>query len=194
MLIVCRSCDTRMKVPDGAAGRTGRCPRCGAAFIVPAAPAAVAGPTTRDEGITASAPPVDYSAPPRPPRRPSEPEPEEPPPPRRPRRADADDDWDNVRPRRRQDHESVGLSVASMVLGIVSAVTSTLGSPCCCGLLGTPLPILCGGIAVVMGLAGMAQGGRAYAYTGMGLGAAGLVIALGWILLGIGVIALTQGG
>jgi serine/threonine protein kinase len=72
--------------------------------------------------------------------------------------------------------EDIGLSVGSMSVGIIGLWLSIL-TLCCFSLL-TPLPMVCGVAAIVMGVKGLKRGGQPYAYTGIGTGAGALTIAL----------------
>src|SRR6516165_1405572 len=128
MLIVCPSCDSKVLVADGAGGQKGKCPRCGHVFVIPAAERPGAA-----DGITAAPPPAQdrgiVLAPPS--RRVEEDEDE------RPRRRDSwrdddvDEDFDWHRRKRRMAQEDVGLSLASMIVGICAVVSSTCGALVC---------------------------------------------------------------
>jgi serine/threonine protein kinase len=123
---------------------------------------------------------------PRRPRREVEEEEDEEPAPRRKRRdvEEGEDDLDLRLPKR----EETGLSVTSMVLGIVGASVGVVGL-CCCGMLGTPIPFVCGTGAIVLGVMGMSRGGRTQAQVGIALGAVAVVLVLVFFavtLLGMG--------
>jgi serine/threonine protein kinase len=97
--------------------------------------------------------------------------------PRRRRRhedEDEDDDIDIRRPPRRR--ADVNLSMASMITGIASLVFGVIAN-CCCGMAMMPLAGIGGTAAIIMGVMGLKRGGRVYAYWGIGLGAASLVLA-----------------
>jgi hypothetical protein len=150
MLIVCHGCQSKIRVPDRAAGKKGKCPKCGTILTIPAA-----------------APPPDAAAPPPlPPELPEIPEvdvheeppaaplptayaadippplpPEPPPVPKVSRRADRDDEDDAPRRRRYHDEDEdddlnirrprrkqeTGMALTAMILGI-SGLVVTLGS------------------------------------------------------------------
>lgn len=98
------------------------------------------------------------------------------------------------------EQESIGLSVTSMVLGIVSLVimivfgfgATCIGGIlfCCCPLAPSAGAFIAAGIAaipailaIILGYIGMGQGGRGYAITGMVLG--GVTLLLGIALAGL---------
>lgn len=63
MLIVCSSCQSRMRVPEGLAGKKGKCPKCGAIMSVAPAEAAVT-PTPMPVGAALSEqPPTEAQVP-----------------------------------------------------------------------------------------------------------------------------------
>jgi len=68
--------------------------------------------------------------------------------------------------------ESKGLSIASMVLGILSTT-------CCCGLIG----IFMGIAAIIMGAIGRKKGGRGMALAGIICGSLGILVSLIYLLL-----------
>lgn len=68
--------------------------------------------------------------------------------------------------------ESKGLSIASMVLGILSTT-------CCCGGIG----VLMGLAAIIMGAVGKKKGGRGMAIAGIVCGSIGLVVSIIYLLL-----------
>jgi serine/threonine protein kinase len=95
-----------------------------------------------------------------------------------------EEDWGDLRISKQ---EQPGLSIASMVVGIVSAVLGLFGNCCCFGYVASPVAILSGAAAIVLGFIGMKRGGRAYAYTGIALGAVGVLLALAsFALLALG--------
>lgn len=81
----CDDCGARFKAPDAAAGKKGKCTKCGSAIVVPAPPAveaaaeddlydiADAAPTTTTATASAPAPQVAPAAPYNPPRSPAAP-------------------------------------------------------------------------------------------------------------------------
>jgi len=71
MLYACTSCGSKIRIPDGLAGKKGKCPKCGIVFTIPEAPAAPApepkprsapdlgltpAPRTSDRGAASPAP------------------------------------------------------------------------------------------------------------------------------------------
>ena len=180
MLIVCGKCQTTIRVPEEAAGRQGRCPKCGFVIDVPS-----------------QAPETGYAADPLPPPLPSQPPPlprpsrrdDDEPVSRRGRyRRDDDDDDDlferamSIRTCRRQG--SIGLSLAGMVLGLTGlvfligtiAVSSVLPAVvpdpgvCCFSILGGYTGLILAGVVAILGtvfsFVGMRRGGIWYAWTG----------------------------
>jgi predicted Zn finger-like uncharacterized protein len=184
MLIVCDHCQATVRVPDDAAGRSGKCPRCGNLIRIPEAgadrPAAETGYASQ---IPASLPPAS------------------PPPLARPSRRDDRDDRDHDPPSRYDDNDrdfdadirlraprrrsqSIALSVTGMVLGLASlllvvatiAVSAALpaaigGADVCCfsflgGYSGLAISGLLGLLGAIFSFVGMGQGGLAYAWTG----------------------------
>src|SRR5205085_11696902 len=60
MQIVCTSCQAKIKVPDSAAGKKGKCPKCGTVLTLPlSAPTegGAEGMKAADTGMMAAAPP-----------------------------------------------------------------------------------------------------------------------------------------
>ena len=209
MLIACTSCGSKIRVPDGMAGKKGKCPKCGLVFTIPEAleipdtPAAA--PPPADIGITSAPPTSDRGTPP-----PATPPPKsaaEPPPvpsrraweddededdrdrrrSRRPDRGDRDDDddddYDDIRRRLRRKPEESGLSLSSMIVGIVSA---SLGvGAICCWIILAPLAFLGGVVAVILGFMGKSRGGESQAITGIVLGFVAIGLSVLWMLCGI---------
>lgn len=68
--------------------------------------------------------------------------------------------------------ESKGLSIAAMVLGILSMT-------CCCGLAG----VFMGLAAIIMGSVGKKKGGRGMGIAGIVCGSIGLALSIIWLLL-----------
>jgi hypothetical protein len=93
--------------------------------------------------------------------------------PRRRRRDDYEDDYDDGIARRGE--ESIGLSVASMVLGIISAVIF------CFWPISMPLAIL----AIIFGAIGMNKGGKGMGIAGMICGIAAIALFLIFLLIGL---------
>src|SRR5690242_6047025 len=79
MLITCSNCQSKIRVPDSAAGKKGKCPKCGTVIAIPLeeppAEAAIAEPAPVDEVPPApvaeerAGSPFDFSEPEPPPRR-----------------------------------------------------------------------------------------------------------------------------
>jgi len=57
--VTCPTCDARVKVPDGSAGRTLRCPRCAGRVVVPT----ITGPAAHFSVDPATTPPHDEGSP-----------------------------------------------------------------------------------------------------------------------------------
>lgn len=178
MQIVCTNCQAKIKVPDSAAGKRGKCPKCGTVLTIPAAvpsEAGVEGKNAPETGMMAEAPPPEvageeaaggYSAAPPPlpsassrntyedDRRPRQRDDDYDEGPRR--RRDDDDEYDDE-PRRRDRRDvdilrrppSIGLSLTSMILGI-TAMVITLASTIAGGLFGLICP--CGFIGGYIGI------------------------------------------
>jgi predicted Zn finger-like uncharacterized protein len=113
MLVVCTNCQARIRVPEAAAGKKGKCPKCGTILSVPPAeapsseaPAPAPAPPAPEQTEVMDAPPfppTDLSYAPEPPAS-SSPRPL----PRTTRRADDlddDDDEEDEPPRRRRDED-----------------------------------------------------------------------------------------
>jgi hypothetical protein len=87
----------------------------------------------------------------------------------------------------RKSEQSIGLSLTSMILGIVSVLAGTGG--CCIPCLGiwtSPLPFLLGAGAIGTGIFGLKQGGQGFAITGLVCGGVGLLealVAIGFFVL-----------
>jgi predicted Zn finger-like uncharacterized protein len=201
MLITCSTCQSTIRVPDDAVGMQGKCPKCGTILTITAAEAAPS-PST---GYASQVPP------PLPPAAPSASKAgaryddfdEEP-----GRGYDRDDneDW-SIRRRRIRKAPSAGLSIAAMILGvtglfllIVSVVASVFitaaagPAGCCVSFLGGYVALAITGIlgllGVILGFTGMRQGGRGYAWAGVGTGSATILAVLVCLLLTfLGVIA-----
>jgi len=182
MQIACTNCQAKIKVPDSAAGKKGKCPKCGTMLIIPVAPPAeemkapqtgmMAEPPPARVDIEAEAADADYN-PPVPKRPPTTAErddyedeadrDDE----RRSRRGRDEDDLDDEQ-RRRSSGEmdilrrqpSIGLSLTSMILGIASiliTLASTIGGGlfglfCPCGFIGGYLGVGLSGILALVSL------------------------------------------
>jgi predicted Zn finger-like uncharacterized protein len=221
MLIVCQSCSSKIRVPDGMAGKKGKCPKCGLVFTIPdaaAPPTAVPDvgiKSTQTPAATPKPTPVSNrgaAPPPLPPpeaapapvsRRPRQDDLDEEedeaarrrsrrdddddddePRRRRSRRDEDDDDFDDIRRRLRKKKQETGLSLSSMIVGIVSASLGLFGI--CCWILIAPLAGIGGVVAVILGFMGRSRGGESMAITGIVLGFVAIGLALLWSACGIG--------
>lgn len=200
MQVTCSNCQTKIRVPDSAAGKKGKCPKCGTIIAIPAldAPEEVAPEPVAEAPEPVAEPPAsssfDFAAEP-PPKKASRRDDDDdavesglPPRKSKARAADDEEDYDDDdddRPRRKikkkASGESVGLSVTSLVLGGSSFVFGA-GS-CCCPLVTASLAFLLAIAAIVLGIIGMKQGGKVMAIIGMSLGGVGILLAILWIIL-----------
>jgi predicted Zn finger-like uncharacterized protein len=200
MLITCSNCQSKIRVPDSAAGKKGKCPRCGTVIAIPATGEAAEEAPAEAPAETPPPPPEPVAeAPPaeEPARSPfdfSEPEPPPAPPKKASRKAAADEDEvveepeveayaDEERPKTRKPvKESATLSLVSMILGILSLVCScpTFVSWCV-----APLPFVFAVAALVTGFLGMKQGGKGFAIAGMCCGGGGILLTIIMILVNI---------
>lgn len=153
--VTCSNCSSKIKVPDNAAGKKGKCPKCGTVVRIPVpeseAPTIMPGegpsPFSFDAGAAAPPPPsgapfgnLGEGGPP-------------------PADEDAAEPIDAaVGPR---GPESTGLSMASLICGILGVL--------CCGCF--PFGIA----AIVLGFLGKDKGGRGLAIAGIVLGAIAIV-------------------
>jgi predicted Zn finger-like uncharacterized protein len=193
MQVTCGNCQSKIRVPDSAAGKKGKCPKCGNVIAIPELDATTDEPAPEPGAKAAAGSPFDFGG-------------EEPPAKKSSRRTDdaveastpsrkskaraADDeeevdaaedaDDDEDRPRKVQKtEESIGLSLTSLILGIVSLLTGCGGIICCCT---PPISLLCGIGALVTGFLGMKKGGKVLAIIGMSLGGFSLLLAIGGII------------
>jgi hypothetical protein len=91
------------------------------------------------------------------------------------RRRDEEDDYDDVL--RRSPGEGEGLSLASMIVGIISIPLA-----CCCGLLSLPASA----VAIILGFIGRSKtGGDPKSTTGLITGFVALLIAVLLLILGL---------
>src|SRR2546430_462888 len=157
ILVACPQCDVKLKVPEIAAGKSVKCPKCAATIDVPAAPSPPQGVSPQGvapvAAVQAEAPALVSAAPSRPRAddRPS----------RRPRRDRDDDDYDSPRRWRRRDIESsdgasnssnglcMGLGIGAICLGIIAGIFAFI--PCCGAFVAWPA----GGIGLLLGLIGL---------------------------------------
>jgi hypothetical protein len=136
----CPGCSSRLTVPDTAAGKKARCPKCQTQLVIPAAPAPAAAERSPFDFNSPAAPAAKKpAAKPLPPPPAPAPEPlslddDEPaPPPRTPARGtgrkpvlDLDDEPDDRPARRRYGHKPAGPPVG-LILGIVGGVVLLIG-------------------------------------------------------------------
>jgi predicted Zn finger-like uncharacterized protein len=196
MQVTCTNCQSKIRVPDSAAGKKGKCPKCGTIIAIPALDApeeataepVAEAPASPSFDFAAEAPPSKNAG-----RRDNdEGDAVEAGPPRPKSKAGAmddeveyEDDQDEDRPRKKRKangpQESIGFSVTSMVLGIVSVLTG--GGSCCCVYLMVPLTVLLAATAIVLGVIGMKKGGKVMAIVGISLGGLGLLLSLLWTIL-----------
>jgi predicted Zn finger-like uncharacterized protein len=167
MMITCSNCQAKIRVPDAAAGKKGKCPKCQTVITIPAAgePSADDLPPPADEAAGGS--PFDFSG--------------EAPAKRTKGKAATDEELDEAVEEGtgkvgKKKPESTGLSLTSMILGIVSLV-------CSCFSLGTwcvaPLPFLMAVAAIVLGFIGMGKGGKGMAITGICCGGGSILLTIG---------------
>jgi predicted Zn finger-like uncharacterized protein len=188
MLITCSNCQSKIRVPDSAAGKKGKCPKCGTVITIPLeeppAEAAIAEPAPVEEAPPAPVAeqpadsPFDFS------------EPEPPPPPRRTSRkavdeedevmeepAEAEVEEEEEAPKKKKlAKENTTLSLVSMILGIVSVFCSCISLSSWCV---APIPFLCAVGALVTGFLGLKQGGKGMAITGMCCGGGSILLTIG---------------
>jgi predicted Zn finger-like uncharacterized protein len=209
MLITCSNCQSKIKVPDNAAGKKGKCPKCGNVIVIPAAEPPVdedIAPAPKSSASAFEAPAKKKPAPP-----PAEEEDYveegEPPLPKSKSARDEDEiedeeydeqeeEDDDDRPSRKKlkklkkGPQSIGLSLTSMILGICGVVFGTGG--CCVPCLGiwtSPLPFLLGAGAIITGIFGLKKGGTGFAITGLVTGGVGLLealVAIALFIFGVG--------
>ena len=91
------------------------------------------------------------------------------------RRRRRDDDYDDLPRVGRGGDESIGLSVAALVLGIISAVIF------CFWPVSMPLAIM----AIIFGSIGMSKGGQGMAIGGLVCGIAAIVLFLIFLIIGL---------
>jgi predicted Zn finger-like uncharacterized protein len=193
MQVTCSNCQSKIRVPDSAAGKKGKCPKCGNIIAIPVldAPEEVAPEPVAEAPPTSS---FDFEAGPAPAAkgsRDTDDALESGPPPRKSKvraaddEEDYDDDDEDARRRKKikkkSSQESVGLSVTSLSLGGASFIFGA-GS-CCCPILTASLAFILGVTAIVLGIIGMKKGGKVMAIIGMSLGGVGILLALLWIIL-----------
>jgi predicted Zn finger-like uncharacterized protein len=205
MLITCDGCGAKIRVPDSAAGKRAKCPKCATIVNVPDLDNAEHDPDAEDTRVSAKPlpPPAPIEVEPldeeektkvtsagaKPPK-PTGPidddeDDEDDRPVRKRRRMDEDeDDYLDVRSDRRTGSRANNLATTAMTLGIVSLVMSTIGG-CCCGIFGAIIAIICGGLALVFGFMGREPGSDGTAMTGIICGGIGLALGLLVLILGI---------
>ncbi len=164
LLLTCPSCSKQLRVQDALAGKKVKCPACATVLTVPAAvaapPPAAPKQAVSSAGRKPAAPPPARSAAASSRRsRDDEDEPD------RPYQKDAAADKKPV------SGVGIGLGIASLVLGILTAVTSLV---CICvGWLAIPLGVIGLILGVVGAIVPLAQGRR-----GIGLPIAGAIVSL----------------
>ncbi len=204
MQVTCSNCQSKIRVPDSAAGKKGKCPKCGNVIAIPELDTTTDEPAPEPGAEAAAGSPFDFGG-------------EEPPAKKSSRRTDdaveastpsrkskaraADDeeevataedaDDDEARPRKKKikSEESTGLSLTSMILGIVSLVCScfSLGSWCV-----APVPFLCAIGAIVTGFLGMNKGARGMAITGICCGGGSILLTIGLTIASFFLAAILQ--
>lgn len=203
MLIVCTSCQSSIRVPDTAAGRKGKCPKCGTILTIPAVEAP---PPAPPPSAPPPLPPTAYASeipPPLPP--------EPPVVPRTPRGYDEDDglrrryddddfDDDDLSIRRPRRVGGKGMAISGMVLGLAGLLLAgggvlvivggaSFGQPdlCCYGCVGGSTGIaisgLLGVLGIVFGSIGQSQSGRGFAWAGIITGGLALLLVLAYVVL-----------
>ncbi len=184
MLITCSSCQSKIRVPEAAAGKKGKCPKCGTIIVIPTLEEAAAEEAAAEAAppLAAGGPSFDFASEPPPKRRPRDDDEEE-------AAADADedrlDDEGEDRPRKKpRSQESIGLSLTSLILGGTGLLSGTVCG-CCCGVFQSPLTFLLAVAALVCGFLGMKKGGKVLAIIGMSLGGAAMIASVIWLILGI---------
>jgi predicted Zn finger-like uncharacterized protein len=171
MLTACTSCGAKIRVSDDAAGKKGKCPRCGVVFTIAAPePEPPTTPPPLPDEPAATAVTESAGPPPLPPTT-------------RRARYDEEEDEDDE-PRRRRGYGSIrrprgdqhaSLATAAMICGIVALVL-TFGLACCCPYVGLVPSVL----AIVFGFLSMHGSNRGMAISGiiMGFIAVALVVAV----------------
>lgn len=187
MLITCSNCQSKIRVPDSAAGKKGKCPKCGSVIVIPAAETAV------DEAVEAA--PGEAAPPPQP----ADEQPagspfdfsESAPP--RSRKGEMEDDevfdepaevadGDEAPIERRRTKEHTTLSIISLVLGSLSLVCSCPSFVSWCA---APISFVFAAGAIVTGFIGMKQGGRGMAIAGICCGGGGILLTIIMVIANI---------
>jgi predicted Zn finger-like uncharacterized protein len=172
MLITCGNCQSKIRVPESAAGKKGKCPKCGSVITIPAEGEAADEADAAEAAAEGPGNPFDFA--------------EAAPAPRRAKGSAAggevDEEADEGEGRGRKKAESPGLSITSLVLGILSLL-------CGCGTslmwYCAPIPFLLAIGAIITGLMGMKRGGKAMGITGASLGGASILLTIVAIVLNI---------
>jgi predicted Zn finger-like uncharacterized protein len=166
MQVTCDQCQSKIRVPDSAAGKKGKCPKCGAIIAIPAAEAAPSKP----------APPApagslfdfgEEAAPAKPGKAKAKPAADE---------VDEVEDYEEEPAGgAKKKVESTGLSIASLILGIVSLLCScfSFGSLCV-----APVPFACAVTALILGFIGMKKGGKTLAIIGICCGGGSILLTI----------------
>jgi len=206
MLITCAGCNTKMRVPDDAAGKRVKCPQCATIVSVPDAepPIEIAPVEPKDADSNAEtsassgrAKPPPIKAKGRSPFDFDDDDDDEPPKKKRRRDDEVDDDDHRSSLDVRQPSDSIGYSVTSMILGVsglLLVLVFGFGASCvglCCCPLAPVAGALTGGVAsavvavlaLIFGYLGMQQGGKSFAIAGLIMGGVTLLLAIALVAL-----------
>jgi predicted Zn finger-like uncharacterized protein len=164
MMITCSNCQAKIRVPDSAAGKKGKCPKCASVITIPAAgePSGDDVPAPAEE---AAGSPFDFSDPAAAPAKKGKAAVDE---------EVVEEGGDDVSKKPKKG-EQTGLSLTSMILGIVSLVCSCFSVGSC---FVAPLPFLCAVAAIVLGFIGMKKGGKNMAITGICCGGGSILLTI----------------
>ena len=206
MQITCTNCGAKIRVPDNAAGKKGKCPKCQTVMTIPAAgdPSADDLPKARaQEAVSAGGgTPFDFN------------EPADAPPAVKKSskgqkaRDEEDGDDDDVSESVggtsiAKKGESKGLSLTSMILGISGLVLTLLfgvggigvgiiGAAACacpCGIylsyFGFPISGIASIVGIILGVIGLKKGARGMAWTGIATSAASILLILVFVVITI---------
>jgi hypothetical protein len=217
MLLVCTNCQSRIRVPENATGKQGKCPKCGTILPIPSAEAPAPVAVEPPPPVVAAAveppplvPATDYAAEPPPIPKPSRHFDQEEDRPSR-RRYDDEDDLPRRRdegPSIRRPRQSRGMSVASLILGVSGLVIVILSAGlgvfgvfggavmlatcgCPAGCLGVPAGF--GGVALsaVLALVGLPLGFFGMSRGGRGMAITGIATGVATLLLAAALVVLT---
>jgi predicted Zn finger-like uncharacterized protein len=181
--LTCPSCASSLRVPDSAAGRKVKCPKCGSVIGVPAAGEEIVDRATL--GVKAAEAPGPASAAPTSRRRQAENEDEDAPRASRSRREYDDDDDDDYDDEPRYSHRAaalgqggglqLGLGIASLSVGILGLLISWIPvfGALICG-----VGLVLGVVAVIVAI----SNGRGYGFPIAGSAVSGVALAISLIL------------